>query len=98
MTRRPAASAASNNAAVADEKWAPNTSAVVVPCDASARTKLARGILRVGDIRHARFFGQRHVLEPVEQRPAQRADDPQLGKVDVRVDEARVRESRRASR
>src|SRR6185295_5626982 len=46
-----------------------------------------RGVLRVSDLTHADFLRQRHVLEPVEQRSAQRTDDPELRKVHVRVDE-----------
>ena len=42
----------------------------------------------VGMIRHARLFGQRAMLQPIQQRPAQSAEHAQLRKMRVRVDEA----------
>jgi hypothetical protein len=47
-----------------------------------------RRIDGIGRIRHARFFRQCHLVEPLEQRePAATSNDMQLRKVDVRVDE-----------
>ena len=43
---------------------------------------------RVDQVAHADFFGQREALQPFEQPAAQTADDAQLRKVNVRIDEA----------
>ena len=57
--RSPRASAASNSASCAAGKWEPNTSAVVVPLAASARTKRRRRGRRVGRVGHPRLLRQR---------------------------------------
>ena len=77
------------SAAVAGLKCDPNTSAVVVPCAASASTKRFGGAGGVGHVGHARFLGQRHVLQPVEQAWPEATQDAQAAEVDVRVYEAR---------
>ena len=68
-------------------KCAPNTSAVVVPCDASARRNRAPS-RRHSPCRPSAPLPAARRLEPVEQRPPQRADDAQLRKMHVGVDES----------
>ena len=49
--------------------------------------KFARDGARVVRLPHADFLGQRVAVQPVEQPAAQSADDAQLGKMHVRIDE-----------
>ena len=48
-----------------------------------------RGVGGVADVCHPRLFRQRHVFEPVEERPPQTADDSQLRGVHVRIHKSR---------
>ena len=91
--RSPAASAASKSACWACGKWAPKTSAVVVPLAASSAHEALRGRPRVGGVGHPRLLRQRALVEPVEQLQAHRADHGDLREVHVGVDEARQRDA-----
>jgi hypothetical protein len=53
----------------------------------------ARGVLRIAGVGHPRLLGQRHFGQPVEQRAAEAADDTELRKMNMRVDEARKDET-----
>ena len=50
--------------------------------------KFAGDSARVVRLPHADFLGQREAVQPVEQPAAQPADDAQLRKMNVRIDEA----------
>ena len=63
------------------------------PVRSQRAKKLASRVGGVRDARHSNFLGKRHMLQPVQQRAAERPDDSKLRKVNVRVDEAREQES-----
>ena len=98
MTRSPARSAAANIASTAEAKCDPKTSAVVVPASTSPVTKSPGHAARVVDVGQPRLLGQRALVEPVEQRHAEPADDAHLREVDVGVDEPGQEHAPRAGR
>ena len=89
VTRSPVSCACSNMTSTALAKWDPNTSAEVVPASTSPAVNSASHRPGVVDVGEPRLLGQGALLEPLQQRHAQAADDADLGEVDVRVDQPR---------
>ncbi len=74
---------------MAEAKWAPKTSAVVVPALASAVRNSPAMTLGVRVLGEPGLLGQRALLQPVQQRHAQPGERPDLRVVHVRVDHPR---------
>ncbi len=87
VIRSPLCAACAKRTSTAGAKWAPKTSAVVVPAAASPSRKSPATPLGVVGVGQQRLLGKRASLEPVEQWHPQGADHPDLGEVHVGVDE-----------